>query len=126
MERFSELRVRYAKTLCHMMDFGMSVEESPRPLRIASVLLMISASENLDDLTSLEIKSAAIKSMTELKKSDIKSVSRYITLLNSIGALTLSIVNFLTTEKELQKDDPQLLIQFVKHLNNSLQNIKDI
>jgi len=133
MERFSELRVRYAKTLCRMMDFGMSREESPRPLRIASVLLMISASENLDNLVSgfyLEIKNAAVKSMTEIKKSDFKSVSKYVNLLNDIGALTLSIVNFLRTEKEIennsQKGDSELLVKFITHLNNSLQNIKDI
>jgi len=116
-----------------MMDYGMSREESPRPLRIASVLLMISASENLDDLVSgfySEIKNATVKPMTEIKKSDLKSVSRYVNFLNNIGAMTLSIINFLETEKEIennsQKGDSELLVKFVSHLNNSMQNIKDI
>jgi len=68
--------------------------------------------------------------MTEIKKNDLKSVSRYVNFLNNIGAMTLSIVNFLETEKEIENDshkgDSELLVKFVTHLNNSLQNIKDI
>ena len=130
MDKFSQLRIRFAKTLCRMVDYGTGKEESPRPLKIAAVLLMVSASESLDELISdiyADFKSAAAKPLKELNERNIKDISNYARFLNSMGAISTSIVNFI----ELPNRDPEdeesaLLIEFVKSLSNALEDVEDI
>ena len=130
MKRFSELKVRFAKTLCRMMDYGFGREKSPRPLRIASVLLMSSAAESLDGLLNEIVADdailAAVKSMTEVKRNDFRDVSTYVELLNSIGALSVAIINYFNPASNFTKKDVPMLVQIIKDLNLSLKNIKKI
>jgi len=130
MKRFSELRVRFAKTLCRMVDYGTGKEESPRPLKIASVLLMTSASDSLNELINdiyADAKLAAVQPLSEIKKTDIKYIPRYVRFLNSMGAISTSIVSFLQmTDRAEADEETTLLIEFIKSLRNALRNVMDI
>jgi len=130
MKRFSELKARFAKTLCRMMDYGFGREKSPRPLRIASVLLMSSAAESLEGLLNEIIFGdsvlAAIRPMTDVKRNDFRDVSTYVELLNSIGALSVAIVNYFNPTSNFTKEDIPMLTQIINDLGSSLKNIKDI
>ena len=129
MKRFSELRVRFAKTLCRLAEYGSEEEKSPRPLKIASVLLMDSASDSLDELTSeiyKQFKSAATDTLTEIKKN-VNDVPTYVRFLNSMGAISTSVVSFLQmTDRSADDTESKLLVQFVKSLSNALQKVVDI